>query len=141
MHAEGLQFAQQKQAEYVVDVGIGENGANDGRLAEAFAGMQFGRGFDLRAQIGRSAEQEPGAIVGADGELRLGAGFAVEGSGAQGGAVGAGAIPLGETSARAGSENFYAHGSRSRHCKWGFIGGANCAQDELFDAWLKLPDT
>jgi hypothetical protein len=101
--AQRLQFAQQQKAEDMVDVGVGQNGSSDGRLADAFVGMKLRRGFDLRTQVRRSAEQEPGAGVGADGNLRLGSGFAVEGSGAQGEAVGAGAIPLGESSAGSGA--------------------------------------
>ena len=51
--------------------------------------------------------------IGANGELRLGAGFAVEGSGAQRAAVGAGAIPLGEASASGRAENLDPH---AREC-------------------------
>jgi hypothetical protein len=93
----------------MVDIPICENGAADRRLAQAFAGMQFGIGFDLRAQVGRSPEQKPRTGVGADGELCLRAGFAVEGSSAQGAAVGAGAIPLGESPASTGAKNLHAH--------------------------------
>ena len=113
VHAQRLQFAQQEQAEDVVDVGVGENGSGDRRLAnpssQARPRMQFGSGFDLRAQIGRSSEQKPGSRIGADGNLCLGAGFAVEGSGAHGAAVRAGAIPLGESSASGRTENLHAH--------------------------------
>ena len=85
----------------MVDVGVGEDGAGDGRVARGlsarlFARMKLGPGFDLCAQIGRGSEQEPVFIVIAHGNLRLGARFAFEGSGAQGAAVGAGAVPLGE---------------------------------------------
>ncbi len=34
VHAQRLQFAQQEQAEHVVDVGVGENRSGDGRLAD-----------------------------------------------------------------------------------------------------------
>src|SRR5271166_5315107 len=71
--------------------------------------MKFGRGFDLRAQVGRGSEQKPALRIGADGDLRLRAGFAVEGSGAQGAAVGAGTIPLGKTSAGGRAEDLDEH--------------------------------
>src|SRR5579863_4628234 len=62
----------------------------------------LGASPDLRAQIGRGTEQEPVLIVmvdfDADCDLGLRSGFAGEGSGAQGAAVAAGAVPLGETS-------------------------------------------
>ncbi len=47
--------------------------------------------------------------IGAKGELRLGAGFAVEVSGAKRAAVGAGAIPLGKASASGRAENLHVH--------------------------------
>ena len=54
--------------------------------------------------------------IGAKGELRLSAGFAVEGSGAKRATVGAGAIPLGEASASCRAENLYQH---ERECSSG----------------------
>src|SRR5271155_833300 len=93
----------------MVDIPICEDGAADRRLAQAFAGTQFGSGFDLGTQVGRSPEQKPRTGVGADAELRLGAGFAAEGSSAQDAAIGAGAIPLGESPASPGAENLHAH--------------------------------
>ena len=94
VHAQRLQFAKQEQAEGVVDVGVAEDGAGDRRLAYAFAGMEFRSGFDLRAQVGRGAEQKPVLVVGADGNLRLGASFTLKRSRAQGAAIWAGAVPL-----------------------------------------------
>jgi hypothetical protein len=109
-----VQLPQQEQAEHVVDVSVGKNRSGDGRLAGVilaflFSRMKIRRSLNLRAQIGRSSEQKPGLRVGADGKLGLGAGLAVERSGAQGAAVGAGAIPLGEPSAGSRAENFHAH--------------------------------
>jgi hypothetical protein len=49
--AEWLEFAQQKQSEDMVKIGIGKHRAYDWRLARDFARMQFGRGFDLRAEV------------------------------------------------------------------------------------------
>src|ERR1039458_4787375 len=58
MDAKRLKFAQEKESEDVIDIGVGECDAGDGRVASRLAGMQFRRGFDLKAQVGRSAEQE-----------------------------------------------------------------------------------
>jgi hypothetical protein len=98
----------------VVDIGIGEDDAGDRRVTRRSSGglltrMKFGRGFDLCAQVGRGSEQKPHVAVGADGDLRLGAGFAGENSGAQGAAVGADAIPLRESAAGGRAEDFDAH--------------------------------
>jgi hypothetical protein len=71
--------------------------------------MKFAIGFDLRAQVGRSAEQKPGDCVRADCDLRLRPGFSLKGSGAHSATVGAGAIPLGESSPGGGAENLHAH--------------------------------
>ena len=56
--AQRLKFAQQKQPEDVVEIGVGERHAGDGRLAHALARMQLRRGFDLSAQVGRRTQQE-----------------------------------------------------------------------------------
>jgi len=102
----------------VVEISIGQHGPGDGRLAGfiwlsfvlvTLARVKFGSGFDLGAQVGRGSKQEPGARVGADGNLSLGAGFSVEGSGTQGAAVGADAIPLGESSTGSRAKNLDAH--------------------------------
>lgn len=58
MDAQRLEFAQQKQSEDVIKIGIGERYAGNGRVA-LLSRMQFRRSFDLDAQIGRSAQQEP----------------------------------------------------------------------------------
>lgn len=112
VRAERLQLAQEKKAEDVVDVGVEKNGSCDRRLANAVsasAGMKFRRGFDLRAQVGRSSEQKPRSGIGADGNLRLRAGLAAELPGAHGTTVGAGAVPLRKASASSRAENLDLH--------------------------------
>src|ERR1700722_16531079 len=74
-------------------------------------GMKVRRGLDLRAEIRWGAEQEPFFAIRADGNLRLGAGFACEPSSADRLAVGAGAIPLRKSATRSRSENLDVHGS------------------------------
>jgi len=94
MDAKRLKFAQEKQSEDVIDIGVGECDAGDGRVASRLAGMQFRRGFDLKAQVGRSAEQKPKDGVLGERELRLSARLAVEDAASHGTAVMASAIPL-----------------------------------------------
>ncbi len=96
MDAKGLQLAQQKKAEYVVDIGVEQNRTGDGRVARAgtAARVEFGIGFDLSAQVRRGSQQKPGFRVGADRDLGLGTGLTMERSRADGTTVGAGAIPL-----------------------------------------------
>jgi hypothetical protein len=104
-----LKLPQQEQSENVIDVGVGENGSGDRGLTQAFSRMEFGSGFDLRAKIGRGSEQEPGAIVGAECNLGLSAGLAVQSCGADCAAVWAGAVPLGESSTCGRAEDLNAH--------------------------------
>src|SRR5579871_1911713 len=108
-----LQLAKEKKTEDVIDVGVEKNGSGDGRMPSfVISGMtmEFGRGFDLCAEVGRGSEEKPVFWVGADGNLRLSAGFALELSGAKGTAVGAGTIPLGETTACGRTQNLDLHG-------------------------------
>jgi len=58
MDAQWLEFTQQKESENVIEIGIGERYAGNGRVA-LLSRVQFRRGFDLRAQIRRCAKQEP----------------------------------------------------------------------------------
>jgi hypothetical protein len=57
----------------------------------------------------RSADEKPNLIVGRESDLRLRSWFGANRTIAQTGAVAAGAIPLRETTASSGAENFYAH--------------------------------
>lgn len=82
MDAQGLKLAQQEQPENVIDIRVGEDYAGDGRLAHAVAWMQFGGGFDLRAQVRGRSQQEPREPVLRDGQLRLRAGLTAKWSGA-----------------------------------------------------------
>jgi len=109
MDAQGLEFTQQEQPEDVVEIGVNERYSSDGRLAHAIARMQFRSGFDLRAQVRRRAQQKPGAAILRDGNLSLGARFAVEGAGPYRAAICAGAVPLGKPASGRRTENLYLH--------------------------------
>src|SRR5258708_5889427 len=109
MDAYRLQFTQQQQAENMVNVGIGQHDACDGRLADTIARVKFGRGFNLRAQVWGGSQQKPGAPVLTDGNLSLGARLALECAGSKGTAIGTGAIPLGKSAARSRAQNFHTH--------------------------------
>jgi hypothetical protein len=109
MDAQRLQFAQQKKSENMIDIGVGQRYTGNGRVAHTLSRMQFLCGFDLGAQVGGSSEQEPQNAVFGDGNLRLGAGLALEGAGAHGATIGAGAIPLGKRASGCGTKNLYLH--------------------------------
>jgi hypothetical protein len=108
-YAQRLQFTKKKQPENMVDVWIEQNASGDGRLAKAFAGVEFRVRFDLRAEVGRGSEQKPEMGVGTDGDLGLGAGLSRELSGSKSAAVRAGAIPLRERSSGGRAENLDVH--------------------------------
>ena len=94
MDAQRLEFAQQEESKDVVEIGIGQDYARDGRVAQALARMQFRRGLDLRSQIRGCAQQEPRTAILGERNLRLGARLAVEGAGSHCATICAGAVPL-----------------------------------------------
>lgn len=59
MNAQGLEFAQQEEPEDVIEVSICEGYAGDWGVPHALLWMQFGRRFDLSAQVRRCAQQVP----------------------------------------------------------------------------------
>ena len=89
-----LEFAQQEQSEDVVEIGISQRHACDGRLAQAIARMQIGCCFDLGVQVRRGAQQEPQEAVLGERNLRLSAWLALEGAGPHSPTICAGAVPL-----------------------------------------------
>ena len=59
---ERLQFAEKKEPEDVIDVGIEKDNSRDGRMASLVVRgmrMEVGSEFDLRAEIRRSTENKP----------------------------------------------------------------------------------
>jgi len=78
----------------MVEIGVGECDARDGRLTHALPRMQLGGGFDLRAQVGRRAQQEPRAGILGEGDLSLRARLAAKCTNSYGAAIRTGAIPL-----------------------------------------------
>ena len=83
-NAQRLQFAEQQQSEHVIDVGIEQNGAGDGRLPQAVTrGCRSGVASICARRSGEAPSRNHERGVRADGDLRLGAGFAAEGSGSQ----------------------------------------------------------
>ena len=66
MDAQRLKFAQQKQSEDMVEIGIGEHHARNGRLAHALARMQFRRSFDLARRSGDAPSrnhERPSSVI------------------------------------------------------------------------------
>ena len=109
MDAQRLQFAQQKQSEDVIEIGIGEGDAGNRRMAQTPPRMQLRRSFDLGQQIWRSAQQEPQEAVFGDRDLGLRARLAVERAGSHGATICAGAIPLRKPASGRGTQNLYSH--------------------------------
>ena len=109
MNAQRLEFSQQKKPKHMVEIGIGQRYTGDGRVTHALARMQFRRGFDLCAQIGRSAQQEPQESVIGDCNLSLAARLAVERAGSHRAAIMAGTIPLWKRASGCRAKNFYLH--------------------------------
>ena len=96
----------------MIDVGVEQNSSADWRMSRYIVGtlrMELWSGLDLHAQVGRRSEQEPVFRVSTDGKLRLGAWLAVECSGSNRAAVGAGAVPLREATAGRRAHNLDAH--------------------------------
>ena len=107
--AQRLEFAQQKQSDDVIEIGIGERDAGNGRMAHALARMQFRHGLDLSSQVRRGTQQEPRVSVLRDRNLRLRARLAVECARSHGAAIMAGAVPLRKRATGRGTENLYLH--------------------------------
>ena len=109
MDAQRVEFAQQKKSENVVEIGVGERDAGDRRVARALSRMQFGRGFDLRPQVRRRAQQKPRSAVLPDRDLRLRARLAAECTGSHSATICAGAVPLRKRASGRRSKNLYPH--------------------------------
>jgi hypothetical protein len=113
MDAQRLQFAQQEQAENMVNIGIGQHNARNWRLAyttgHTVAWMKVGRTFNLRAQVWGSSQEKPGVAILTDGNLGLGARLALECASPEGTAIGTGAIPLGKSATCSRAQDFHAH--------------------------------
>jgi hypothetical protein len=71
--------------------------------------MEYRRGFDLRAQVGRRAEEIPSAALSAHSHLRLGTSFGRKRTSAYSTAIAAGAIPLGKSTPGGGAEGSQEH--------------------------------
>ena len=107
--AQRLEFAQQKESEDVVEIGIGKRNAGNGGMTRSLSRMHLRRGFDLRAKVGRCAQQEPFAAILREGHLCLRARLAAELTGSHRPAIGAGAIPLRKRASGRGTENLDQH--------------------------------
>lgn len=109
MDAQRLKFAQEKQTEDVIEIGIGERDAGDRRMAHILSRMQLRRGFDLRTQVWRCAQQEPQKRVFGDRNLGLAARRAMERTGSYGATIGAGTVPLRKRSSGRRTKNLDFH--------------------------------
>ena len=102
-------LAQRQQADPGVDVAVGQRHRGDGR-SPVGGRPQLARALDLRAHVGRSAEQDPALTVRRDGERRLRARRGAQPAAAHADAVGAGAVPLREAAAGGRAEHAQPHG-------------------------------
>src|ERR1700688_3348689 len=109
VNTQRLEFAQQEQTEYVVDIGISQQYACNRRLPQTLAWMQFRGGFDLSPQVRRSAQQKPHAVILRDRNLGLASRFAVERAVSHRAAICAAAIPLRKRASGRGTKNLYLH--------------------------------
>jgi hypothetical protein len=111
-------FAQQGDAEGVVEFGVGRNDAFDGHMADPRrrAGRQ---GSDLIADIGRGVEEKPPGPVGRDGGRGLAPRMGSPRLGSGDSTGGAPAVPLGEPAAGGSAEEDYLHtkGNGARDCR------------------------
>jgi hypothetical protein len=102
MNRQAPAFSQRKQAEQVVQIGVGQKHAGNRRVPHRFGPrVKFGELLKLRRNIGRSINQEPATL----GIAKRYAGLSSGRKGALSGcpAIRAGAIPLGEPSSRSRS--------------------------------------
>ena len=107
----------------MIDIGIREENASDRTVAQRnTTRLQFRRALDLPRQIRRSINQEPAIIVpgNRDARLHLRRNF----SGARGGAVRAGTIPLRKAAAGRTSENTDANRSTLARSNRAGVAGA-----------------
>ena len=105
-------LAQAEQPGGVVNLAVGENNAANMRAAQNLFLIQFWRMGNLLADIGRGVTQYPLFPVIADDDRRLGAGGRLKGTVAQTLTVGAITVPLRETAAGGGTEDFNKHEDR-----------------------------
>jgi hypothetical protein len=80
-------------------------------VPHTLARMQFRRGFNLRAQIGRSSQQKPQESVLGNRDLRLAARLTVECAGSDRAAIITGTIPLRKGASGCRTKNLYLHHS------------------------------
>ena len=102
-------FAQAEQPGGVVNLAIGENNAANMCAAQNLFLIKFWRMGNLLADIGGGVTQHPLFAVIADDDRRLGARGRLKGTVAQTLTVGAVTVPLGETTASGGTEDFNKH--------------------------------
>jgi len=109
MNAQRLKFTQQKKSEDMIDIGVSKRNAANRRIPHSLSRMQFRRGFDLRAQVRRRAQQKPRKAVLANRNLRLAARFSAKCPRPHSAAICAGAIPLRKRTSGRRSKNLYLH--------------------------------
>ena len=96
-------FPQEKETEHMIEIGVGQEDIPDRAVPLARSVRLQGRErFNLRAQIGRRVDEQPGITRGADCDTRLSARWNL--ARARGDAVSAAAIPLWDASAGGASQ-------------------------------------
>src|SRR5262245_29313633 len=90
----------------MIEVAVGQQDARDRRVPLG-PRPEIRAGFDLRANLRRRVDQEPGLAVGADGDRLLRARPRAAARPATFTAIEAAAVPLREATTRGGTENAY----------------------------------
>src|SRR5450432_681900 len=112
VNGQRMRFAQREQPQAMVEIAVRQHQAGDRGMARR-PRRQRRAGLNLRPDLRRDVDQEPGRAVGADRDRFLGARLHTGRSAPDGLAVGATAIPLRKAAAGRGTEDADFHVARS----------------------------
>jgi hypothetical protein len=69
MNVQARVFADGEEAEGVIEIGIGQQNAGDGGIANrSLSRLKAGKGFDLRTKVGGCVDEEPFSATIANGD-------------------------------------------------------------------------